>query len=185
VVGGPYSIGVTNAVGDDGLTNYLITYVPGTLTVGKKDLQVQADNKSRVYGQANPTLTISYSGFITGEGASNLDSLPTASTTATPTSVPGVYTITVTGGTSSNYLLHYIDGTFTIIAPGPLTLSITQNHELTGTGDMNVTYTIQASSDLVHWSDIGSATTDENGQFEYHDEDADNFVARFYRTVLK
>ena len=36
---GPYAITVTNAVGDDGLTNYLISYVDGTLTVGTPGLR--------------------------------------------------------------------------------------------------------------------------------------------------
>jgi hypothetical protein len=54
-----------------GLTsnNYSINFVKGTLTVTKADLTVTADNKSKVYGAANPTFTASYSGFVNGDTA--------------------------------------------------------------------------------------------------------------------
>ncbi|MEB2782957.1 MBG domain-containing protein, partial [Algoriphagus sp. C2-6-M1] len=37
--------------------NYTITLVKGTLTVGKKAVTITADDKSKTYGEANPTLT--------------------------------------------------------------------------------------------------------------------------------
>ena len=61
--------------------------------IAKKRLLAQADDKNRVFGQTNPLFTISYSGFVIGQGVGDLDNLPTASTTATKTSAPGAYPI--------------------------------------------------------------------------------------------
>ena len=49
-------------------------------------LTITADNKTKVYGAALPTLTASYTGFVNGDTAANLTTLPTLSTTATAVS---------------------------------------------------------------------------------------------------
>ena len=100
-------------------SNYTISYVAGTQTVTPAALTITADNKTKLYGAALPTLTASYSGFVLGETAANLTTLPTLSTTATASSPPGVYPITVSGATSSNYDITYVAGTLTIEAPAP------------------------------------------------------------------
>src|SRR5207245_1410706 len=41
-------------------------------TVNPAPLTVTADNKTKVYGQANPAFTASYSGFVNGDTASSL-----------------------------------------------------------------------------------------------------------------
>ncbi|NBT36519.1 MAG: hypothetical protein EBT03_13460, partial [Betaproteobacteria bacterium] len=88
--------------------------VSQTLTVNKKTLTVTAANQSKTYGQTNPALTFSYSGFVTGESASNLPTAPTASTTATTGSSVGTYPITLAGGVSDNYDFNYVGGTLTV-----------------------------------------------------------------------
>ncbi|HWW02555.1 MAG TPA: hypothetical protein VNZ64_22850, partial [Candidatus Acidoferrum sp.] len=89
------------------------------------------------------------------------------------------------GGSDNNYAFNFGNGTLTITPARFVTLSIGTNHSLvTGTGDANVTYTVQASSDLSHWDNIGTTTTDENGRFEYQDTEAASFAIRFYRIVL-
>ncbi|KRB43882.1 hypothetical protein ASD90_19905 [Terrabacter sp. Root181] len=45
------------------LSNYTVTLVNGSLSVTKAALTVTADHKSRTYGDANPALTVSYTGF--------------------------------------------------------------------------------------------------------------------------
>ena len=64
--------------------------------------------------QINPTLTISYSGFVNGETASVIDTSPTANTPATITSNVGTYPITPSGGTDNNYTFTYVNGTLTV-----------------------------------------------------------------------
>jgi hypothetical protein len=45
-------------------------------------------------------------------------------------------------------------------------------------------YTVQASTNLTSWLDLGSATDQGNGLFAFTDTNANNFSARFYRVVL-
>ena len=47
--------------------NYDFNYVTGTLTINKATLTVTADNKIKEYGAANPTFTLTYSGFKNSE----------------------------------------------------------------------------------------------------------------------
>src|SRR5262249_4655388 len=48
------------------------------------------------------------------------------STTATPGSPPGVYPITVGGARSRNYVITFVAGTLTVIAPSPVTMTNVQ-----------------------------------------------------------
>src|SRR5205814_1746560 len=86
----------------------------------KATLTVTANNQSRVYGAANPALTVGYSGFVNGENAGALSGSPTLGTTATTNStVAGSpYVITVTHGTLSaaNYSLSFVNGSLTVTA---------------------------------------------------------------------
>jgi large repetitive protein len=52
--------------------NYTLSYVSGSLEVTRASLTVTAANKSKVYGAALPSLTVSYSGFVNGDDAGDL-----------------------------------------------------------------------------------------------------------------
>lgn len=97
------------------------TTVP--LTVNPAPLTVTATSFTRVYGAANPTLTLAYDGFVNNETAASLTAAPTLATTATPASGVGPYPITLTGGSAANYSLTLVPGTLTITkAPATVTL---------------------------------------------------------------
>ncbi len=124
--------------------NYTFTYQPGTLTIGKAQLTVTADNKSMALGGPLPPLTVSYSGFVGSDNASSLSTQPTATTTATASSPSGTYPITPAGGVSSNYTFKYVNGTLSV---GQAVLTITANPAssvygagLVGPGSLTVTY---------------------------------------------
>jgi len=85
-----------------------------TLTVNPAALTITADNKIKFEGQVNPTLTITYTGFVLSETSAVLLTQPTISTTATTLSVPGVYPITVSGATAVNYNITHVNGTLTV-----------------------------------------------------------------------
>jgi hypothetical protein len=105
--------------------NYNVTYKPGTLTVGKATLTITADNKTRIYGAANPAFTVTYSGFVNGDTPASLTTPATATSTATNTSNTGNYTISASGAVaSSNYTIVYATGTLTITG-APLTITAT------------------------------------------------------------
>ncbi|MDD2815965.1 MAG: SMP-30/gluconolactonase/LRE family protein [Thiotrichaceae bacterium] len=98
--------------------------VSKNITVAKKSITAQADNKSRALGAANPTFTISYTGLINSDSSSAINTPPTASTTATTGSPTGNYVITCNNGSSSasNYIISTCtDGT---LAVGKATPSI-------------------------------------------------------------
>ena len=89
------------------------TVIPATLTI-------TANNQTKVYGAALPTLTASYSGFVNGDTTASLTTQPTLTTTATAGShVAGSpYSITASGAVDSNYTINYVSGTLTVTADG-------------------------------------------------------------------
>ncbi len=119
---GTYSIIATNAAA----ANYSITYTDGTLTVVKAALTISADNQTRVTGLANPTLTVSYTGFTNGDTPANLTAQPLVATTATASSAPGTYPITVSGAASDNYTISYTSGTLTVTNATVSSVSLAQ-----------------------------------------------------------
>jgi hypothetical protein len=87
-----------------------------TLVVAKAPVTARADDKSRVFGSDNPTLSISYTGFLHGDTQAALTSEPTPSTTASITSPAGTYPITLSGGSALNYAITHQNGTLTVSA---------------------------------------------------------------------
>ncbi|SDT23587.1 gliding motility-associated C-terminal domain-containing protein [Mucilaginibacter mallensis] len=119
---GNYTINTSGAVDP----NYIISYVAGTLTIGKATLTVTADNQSSIYGAALPALTVSYSGFVNGDTQASLTTAATASTTATAASPAGNYTISTSGAVDPNYTISYVAGTLTI---GKAALTVTADNQ--------------------------------------------------------
>ncbi len=107
---GIYPITVGGAVD----ANYSISYNNGTLVVTPGAIVVTADNKTMAYGQTLPELTASYSGFVNGDSTNSLTALALLATTATSVSNVGVYPITASGASSTNYTFSYVDGQLTI-----------------------------------------------------------------------
>ena len=92
--------------------------VPVTAAV----LTITVKPQVNVYGSKMPTLTPSFSGFINNDTAAVLTSQPTITTTADRTSHVGTYPITVTGGSSPNYVVNDVNSTLTVL-PAPLTIT--------------------------------------------------------------
>jgi hypothetical protein len=135
---GTYAITANGAVSD----NYTFSYTDGTLTVNKAVLTITADDKNKTYGDANPALTVMYSGFVNNEDENNLTMQATANTTATASSVAGTYAITASGAASDNYTFNYSDGTLTI---NKAELSVTADSATRIKGEANPDFTIHYS----------------------------------------
>ena len=90
VAGSPYVITCSGAVD----SNYSISYVAGSLTVTTATLTVSANDKTKTYGAANPTLTHTTTGFVNGDDEGDLTGTITCSTTANEASAVGTYPIT-------------------------------------------------------------------------------------------
>jgi hypothetical protein len=110
---GSYNVSVT-ASNENGAGSPAVV----AFTVAKVPLTVRANNQTRTYATANPTLTVEYSGFVLGNTAQNLTTAPTATTSATLVSQPGTYSIVPAGGVSSNYTFNYVNGTLTVLSGG-------------------------------------------------------------------
>ncbi|MFA7384381.1 MAG: MBG domain-containing protein, partial [Desulfurivibrionaceae bacterium] len=102
-------------------TNYTITHADGALTITPAPLTITADAKNREFGEVNPALTATYSGFKLEDNASVVSGL-NLSTAATQGSNVGDYTITAANGTATNYTITHADGALTI-TPAPLTIT--------------------------------------------------------------
>lgn len=174
---GPYSITASGAASP----NYSFAYQSGTLTIGKAALTATADNKAMPLGGPLPTFTVSYSGFVNGDGAASLTTQPTATTTATAASPAGTYAITVGGGVSSNYNFTYVNGTLAVaqavltitanpansvygaplVAPGALT--VTYSGFVNGDGPSSMTKAPTVANSATPGADVGAYTLTPSG----------------------
>jgi hypothetical protein len=91
-------------------------FVPGgsLLNITPAPLTVTADDKSRPIGVPNPPFTASYAGFQFGETPAVLGGVLVFATPATIVSPPGLYSITPSGQTSTNYTITYVNGVLTV-----------------------------------------------------------------------
>ena len=87
-----------------------------TASITNAPLTVSADNKSRPFGQVNPPLTASYSGFGTGDNTNVLFGAPNLTTTADTNSPVASYPIFITAGSLSaaNYTFTFTNGTLSV-----------------------------------------------------------------------
>ncbi len=104
--------------------------VQQTLTVNKAALQIKANDLNMLTGQPVPTLTLTYTGLVYSETAAVLSTPATVTTTATSSSPPGSYPISVGGAVAANYTISYVNGIMTVAA---------QTQTITF-GNMNKTY---------------------------------------------
>lgn len=115
--------GLTLGIGSGGglAGNYSGLSTTGSLVnVTRATLTVTADDKSRLFGQVNPTLTTTVSGFVNGETAdtaAGFDGTGSAMTTANTTTSVGTAVITADADSlvATNYVFtNLVDGTLTI-----------------------------------------------------------------------
>lgn len=107
---GTYDINLTGGMDN----NYQMELFKGILNIDKAPLAIKAENKTKVYGQENPSLTILATGFVNNEGKDVIDQLPLANTDATKFSSVGTYDIELSGGQDNNYEFEYQKGNLSI-----------------------------------------------------------------------
>ncbi|MBB6463288.1 MBG domain-containing protein [Flammeovirga kamogawensis] len=84
------------------------------LTIDKAVLNVSTVSLTSTYGEAIPTFSITYTGFVNNESAADLTAMATASTVATSSADAGEYEVTLSGATADNYTFNYTPSTLTI-----------------------------------------------------------------------
>ena len=142
------------------------------ISITTATLTITADNKTITEGESSPTFTSSLSGLIgsdagsvtaatytfTGTGGTTYSAnVVVPSSAGTYSNAPSSATVVFTSGSSSNYSLSYVDGTYTISALSSQTISLddstlTYNTTLTlslssaGSGTGSVTYTLTSGA---------------------------------------
>ncbi len=139
---GTGSVTVEASQSGDGATYTAAMPVDQSFTVHKAHLRVTADNQSRLYGQSNPALTATITGFANGEtlARSGIIGSPALSTTATGTSPVGSYPIgvDVSGMSAGNYDFTAVNGQLTI---NKAHLTITADNKTRGVGQADPVFT--------------------------------------------
>ena len=117
---GTYPISVESAVA----VNYNITPIEGALTVKKAPLEMTPNDATRMYGEENPTFTLSYVGLKNSENSPEWVTEPVIVTSANASSAAGNYAITVEQAEPKNYSLDNISSGTLTITKAPLTISV-------------------------------------------------------------
>ncbi len=121
-------------------SNYAISYVGGSVTVGPAPLTITASSGSATYG-STPSVTPVYSGLEGGDSGASLTPPPTCTTTATSTStvLGSPYTSSCSGASDPNYTISYVTG-LTTVTPQPVPVAVSGNQANSGTPVFNGTY---------------------------------------------
>jgi hypothetical protein len=119
--------------------NYSISFVDGKLSVTKAALTITAENKSKVYGAALPTLTATFSGLVNGDKSTVVTGLALG-TTALTSSPVGSYKITPSKATAANYDIKFVDGSLTV-TKAALTIRADDKSRLVGENNPTLTAT--------------------------------------------
>lgn len=90
--------------------------VPVTGTIIPILLVITANDQRKFLGDANPVLTVKYTGFVNNDGPAQLTTPPFISTTATISSPIGKYPIIASGATASNYQINYVPGVLEVVS---------------------------------------------------------------------
>jgi hypothetical protein len=148
--------------------NYAINFVAGDLTINAAELTIQADDKSREYGDLNPVFTANVDGFVNGEDPNTFITGLVFSTNANVLSPVGNYDIDVTGGNllNSNYVIaNYESGTLEV---EPAILNVVVDNKTKEYGDPRPVFT-----NTVHPDDLknGDTLVDIGGTIVYKSVD--------------
>ena len=156
---GSYDIVPSLAQGSSGLSNYIIVYHNGTLTVGPRPLNITANDASKVFGT---TLVFAGTEFTTTPGdlvnTDAVTSVTLTSTGAQASAGAGTYSIVPTaavGAGLGNYSITYHNGTLTVT--GKPVLTVTANSVSRIYGAANPAFTANITGY------VNGVTNDVNG----------------------
>jgi len=166
----PYSILISNAIGNSGLTNYNISYSAGQLTINPAPLTITANSTNKIVGE---TWTFAGTEF-TASGLQNSETIGTVtlvSAGTVSTAPAGPYNIVPSapvGGTFSqgNYSDIFVDGTLTVLGAPELTLTVLgSQYVLSFPSVSGQIYQLQSKTNLAlaAWSSLGGTINGTGG----------------------
>ena len=122
-----------------GTDNYDGAQAVTSFTIARKAVTITANNATKVYGESDPTLTVTVTGVVSG------DTIPASALRAAGNNV-NTYTISVNVSTEGNYLpdnytITTVPGTFTI-TPKAVTVKADDAEKTYGQNDPDLTATV-------------------------------------------
>ena len=116
--------------------NYTIDYTGANLTIAQKVLNVTADAKEKIFGEADPELTFTVEGLEDGDEA-------TGELVRAQGEAAGKYAITLGSVTAGeNYAINYTGAALTI-KPKAVTVKADAKTKVYGEADPELTYTVE------------------------------------------
>lgn len=127
-----------------------VKFVNGSLIIEKAPLTVSAGNYTKKQGDPMPEFKAAYDGFKNNETEDVLTKKPVIMTTATESSAPGEYPVTVSGAEAQNYDISYQPGTLTVteaeVSDPVITLSGNELNISCSTARAIIYYTLNGNS---------------------------------------
>jgi hypothetical protein len=118
---GTYAIMPVLVDPNDRMSNYQIVLDYGKLTIAPAPLTVTANSARITQGQPLPAFTVSYAGFVLGEGPGVVSGTPSFSLPRGAAGQTGLYPVMPGGLSAPNYAVTYVDGFLNVTSPsGPL-----------------------------------------------------------------
>ncbi|UFS76452.1 filamentous hemagglutinin N-terminal domain-containing protein [Tardiphaga sp. 37S4] len=138
VTGAPYGITASNALGN-GLGNYTISYVGGSLLVAAADIIVSANGGSSVYGQSPSNPGFTAQGLKNGQNVDVLTGLSNSFGILPTTGVAGgPYTLSVAGAlTNANYRVAARNDASWTVTPASIVVSANGGTSVYGSSPLN------------------------------------------------
>ena len=138
-------------------SDYTVSETIGTLTVNRANVTVTADNKTKTYGAADPTLTAKVEGLQNGDDKGVI----TYALSREKGENAGTYTITSSGAEEQgNYNVSYVPGTLTINRAS-VTVTADAKEKTYGEADPELTATVTG---LVGEDNVSYSLSRENGK---------------------
>ena len=137
VAGSPYAISQGTLTAN---SNYTIHFTGSSLTITPATLTITANPQTKVYGQPDPTLTYTATGFQFSDTAA---SVLTGALARAPGETVAGSPYAITQGTlmaNSNYTIHFTGSSLTI-TPATLTITANPQTKVYGQPDPTLTYT--------------------------------------------
>jgi parallel beta-helix repeat protein len=169
--------------------NYVKVDTSVVIDVARRGLTISATCHTNVCGLPLPPLTATYDGFVNGYTVGQLDAPVALATTATQTSPPGSYPITINGAVDANYSITFVPGELTVtLAPSPvMTITLLEDGSVRlrfeGVPTLPCRVEFTESLAVPDWQLLTSGAVSESGMFECVDEQPPVGSARYYRAV--
>ncbi|MGN6641802.1 MAG: MBG domain-containing protein, partial [Verrucomicrobiota bacterium] len=158
-----------------------------TLTINPATLTVTANDETKFFGQADPAFTATYSGFVETDDNSVLNG--TLTFTRESGEAVGLYAITPSGLSASNYQVNFNPGTLTIApSPVPMILSLTNagsdQFVITWSSVSNVMYQVRYRSDLASGDWIPLTNVTATNETAFATDNTGGAPQRFYQVII-